>query len=97
MTLEVSSRRRAAADLLEQAQAAGETASLYDKTILHQTLKVDQQSYGQGKVEFDRVIRDLRSVLHLQFGYHRAIAQLATTLALIEQSIGTDLNSLPKK
>jgi len=86
------------ADLLEQARAADETATLYEKTILpqaRQTLQADQQSYGRGKVEFDRVVRDFRNLLTLEFGYHRAIGRLATAIARIEQAVGNDLNSLP--
>ena len=53
------------------------------------TLEADQQAYSTGTVEFDRVIRDVRAVLTLQIGYHRAVAQLATALARIEQATGT--------
>lgn len=80
------------ADLLARAEAAAETAKLYDKTILpqaRQTLEADQQSYSQGQVEFDRVIRDLRTLLSLEVGYHRAIGDLAIATARIEQAIGS--------
>ena len=79
-------------DLWQQAVAANETATLYQDTIVPQardTLEADQQAYSTGTVEFDRVIRDVRAVLTLQIGYHRAVAQLATALARIEQATGT--------
>lgn len=79
------------ADLLEQARAADKTASLYRETILpqaRQTLDIDQKSYAQGKVDFDRVIRDFRSLLTLEVSFHRAIATLGTSLARIDQATG---------
>ncbi len=79
------------ADLLAQAEAANETVNLYDNTILpqaHQTLEADQQSYSQGQVEFDRVIRDLRTLLRLEFNRYRAQGDLAIANAGIEQAIG---------
>ncbi|MDA1017221.1 MAG: hypothetical protein O3A00_22535, partial [Planctomycetota bacterium] len=79
------------ADLLEQARAADKTASLYRDTILpqaRQTLDIDQKSYAQGKVDFDRVIRDFRTLLTLEVGLHRAIATLGTALARLEQATG---------
>ena len=81
-------------DLWEQAKAADETATLYRETILPQakdTLEADQQSYVNGTVDFDRVIRDVRNLLTLELGYHRALGQLATAIARIEQSVGTSL------
>jgi len=81
-------------DLWEQAKAADETAKLYRATILpqaRQTFKADQQAYGTGAVEFDRVIRDLRTVLTLQLELHRAEGRLATALARIRQAVGVDL------
>lgn len=81
-------------DLWEQAKAADETATLYTETILPQakdTLEADQQSYVNGTVDFDRVIRDVRNLLTLELGYHRARGQLATALARIEQSVGLPL------
>lgn len=80
-------------DLWEQARAAGETATLYKETILPQakdTLEADQQSYVNGSVDFDRVVRDFRNLLTLELGYHRALGQLATALARIRQAIATD-------
>lgn len=79
------------ADLLEQARAADKTATLYRDTILpqaRQTLDIDQKSYAQGKVDFDRVIRDFRTLLTLEVGLHRAIATLGTALARLEQATG---------
>ncbi len=81
-------------DLWEQAKAANETATLYQDTILPQardTLAADQESYTNGNVEFDRVIRDFRSVVTLELGYHRAIGQLATAVARIRQATGIEL------
>ena len=55
-------------DLWEQARVAGETRQLYEETILpqaRQTLDADQQSYANGAVEFDRIVRDFRNVLTL--------------------------------
>lgn len=78
-------------DLWEQAVAADRTRQLYAETILpqaRQTLDADQQSYSSGAVEFDRVVRDVRNVLTLEDGLHRATGQLATVLARIEEAIG---------
>ena len=80
-------------DVLAEAQRAEETAALYEQTILpqaRQTLKADQEAYTTGKVEFDRVIRDFRSVLTLEVGYHQAIGDLATATARLEQLMGVD-------
>ncbi|MEP3479730.1 MAG: TolC family protein [Fuerstiella sp.] len=79
-------------DLWQQAVAANETAELYRDTIIPQakdTLTADQQSYATGTVEFDRIIKDVRNLLTLQAGYHRAVGQLATALARLEQAVGT--------
>ena len=84
-------------DLWEQAKAANETATLYQDTILPQardTLAADQESYTNGNVEFDRVIRDFRSVVTLELGYHRAIGQLATAVARIRQATGIELEPI---
>ncbi len=81
-------------DLLEQARAADETAKLYQDTIIpqsEQTLRADQESLIDGSVEFDRVIQDFRNLLTLEFGYHRAVGQLATSIARIQQAVGVDL------
>jgi outer membrane protein TolC len=81
-------------DLLAQARAADETARLYQDTILPQalqTLEADQQSYAQNTVEFDRVIADVRNLLTLELGYHRALGQLATSIARIQEAVGGDL------
>jgi cobalt-zinc-cadmium efflux system outer membrane protein len=81
-------------DLWEQAVAADRTRQLYADTILpqaRQTLDADQQSYASGAVEFDRVVRDVRNVLTLEDGLHRATGQLATALARIEEAIGGDV------
>ena len=83
-------------DLWERARAADETRRLYRETILpqaRQTLAADQQSYSNGAVEFDRVVRDLRNVLTLEDGLHRATGQLATALARIEQAVGKPIIS----
>jgi outer membrane protein TolC len=81
-------------DLWEQALASQKTVELYEQSILpqaRQTFAADQQSLANNTVTFDRVIRDYRTLLSLQLGYHRALAQLATTLARIRQTIGVDL------
>ena len=81
-------------DLWAQAQAASQTATLYETTIVpqaRQVLDTDQQSYSGGHVEFDRVMRDFRNLLTLELGYHRAVGQLATALARIRQATGTEL------
>ena len=56
-----------------------------------QTFEADQKSLINNTVTFDRVIRDYRTLLNLELGYHRALGQLATTLARIRQAIGVDL------
>lgn len=86
------------ADSLSQARAAAETAELYNATILpqaRQTLEADQLSYGQGRVEFDRVISDLRNVITLDAGYHRAVAEQFTAQARLEQGVGGSLEAVP--
>ena len=82
--------------LLAQARSAEETAKLYEETIIpqaEQTLRADQSSLTNGTVEFDRVIEDFRNLLTLEFGYHRAVGELATSLARIQQAVGIDLVS----
>ena len=81
-------------ELWEQARASQQTVELYEKTILpqaRQTFEADQKSLVNSTVTFDRVIRDFRTLLTLELGYHRALAQLATTLARIRQAVGVDL------
>ena len=81
-------------DLWEQARAGQQTVELYEKTILpqaRQTFEADQKSLINGTVTFDRVIRDYRTLLNLELGYHRALGQLATTIARIRQAVGVDL------
>jgi outer membrane protein TolC len=81
-------------DLWEQALAAQQTLELYENTILpqaRQTFEADQQSLANNTVTFDRVIRDYRTLLSLELGYHRALGQLATALARIQQTVGVDL------
>jgi outer membrane protein TolC len=85
-------------DLWEQALAAKATVELYEKTILpqaRQTFEADQKSLVNNTVTFDRVIRDYRTLLNLELGYHRALGQLATTLARIRQTVGVDLLASP--
>ena len=85
-------------DLWEQAQASQRTVVLYEKTILpqaRQTFEADQKSLINNTVTFDRVIRDYRTLLNLELGYHKALGQLATTLARIRQAVGTDLLASP--
>jgi outer membrane protein TolC len=81
-------------DLWEQARAAQQTLELYENTILpqaRQTFEADQQSLANNTVSFDRVIRAYRTLLNLELGYHRALGQLATALARIQQTVGVDL------
>jgi len=81
-------------DLLTEAHRAAETATLYKETILpqaRQTLQADQESYANAAVEFDRVVRDYRSLLTLELGYHQAIGDLAVMIAQIRRAAGQDL------
>jgi len=73
-------------------------ATLYDATLLPQareTLEIDQQSYVNGNVDFDRLMMDVRNVLMVEFGYHRTIGELAALLARIQQAVGTDMIIAP--
>lgn len=86
-------------DLWEQARASQRTVELYEETILpqaRQTFEADQKSLINNRVTFDRVIRDYRTLLNLELGYHRAKGQLATTLARIRQAAGVDLLASPE-
>ena len=85
-------------DLWEMAVASQKTVELYENSILpqaRQTFEADQKSLINNAVTFDRVIRDYRTLLNLQLGYHRALGQLATTLARIRQTVGVDELSSP--
>ncbi len=87
-------------DLWEQARANQQTVELYEKTILpqaRQTFEADQKSLVNNTVTFDRVIRDYRTLLNLELGYHKALGQLATTLARIHQAVGVDLPEAAEK
>jgi outer membrane protein TolC len=80
--------------LWEQARASHQTVQLYEQTIIpqaRQTFEADQASLANNSVTFDRVIRDYRSLLSMQLGYHRALGQLAMALARLQQTIGADL------
>ena len=86
-------------DLWAQASASQQTVELYETTILpqaRQTFAADQASLINNAVTFDRVIRDYRTLLNLQLGYHRALGQLATALARIRQAVGEDLAAMPE-
>ena len=86
-------------DLWAQADAAQRTIELYEKTILpqaRQTFEADQKSLVNNAVTFDRVIRDYRTLLNLELGYHKALGQHATTLARIRQTVGVDLLATPQ-
>jgi outer membrane protein, heavy metal efflux system len=77
--------------LLAEIGRADETAILYTDTIIpqaQQTLETDQSAYANGEVEFDRLIRDFRSLLTLQLGYHQAIADRAIAVAKLQRVIG---------
>jgi cobalt-zinc-cadmium efflux system outer membrane protein len=80
--------------LWEEVQASHQTVQLYEHTIIpqaRQTFEADQASLANNAVTFDRVIRDYRSLLNMQLGYHRALGQLASSIARLQQTIGTDL------
>lgn len=81
-------------DFREQAIAAEQTARLYQETILpqiRQGLEVDQRAYGQGAVQFERVISNARNLLTASAAYHRALTDKAIALARLEQTIGSPL------
>jgi outer membrane protein TolC len=81
-------------DLWEQALASHEKVELYEESILPQareTFEADQKSLVNNTVTFDRVIRDYRTLLNLELGYHRALGQQAMSLARIQQTVGADL------
>lgn len=81
-------------DLWEQAKTAAETVRLYDETLLPQArlaLNASIDSYSNSATDLDSVVRDVRSVLILEFGYHRMIGELSVTLARIQQAVGIDL------
>lgn len=81
-------------DLLAEVRRAAETAELYQSTILpqsRQTLAADQEAYANGTVEFDRVIRDYRSLLTLELGYYQALGDLAIAVAQIRRAVGFDV------
>ena len=81
-------------DLWERAKTAAETAELYQTTLLpeaEQALDADIDAFPNSQVDLDSIVRDFRSVLLLQSGYHRAIGELAMALARIQQAVGTDL------
>jgi outer membrane protein TolC len=85
--------------LWEQARASHQTVDLYEHTIIpqaRQTFEADQASLANNAVTFDRVIRDYRSLLSMQLGYHRALGQLATALARLQQAVGEDLAVQPQ-
>ena len=83
------------ADVLEQFRSAVETAELYQETILPQAksaFEADQESYFQlQSIDFDRVLGNLRKLLQLEVGYHRALATVHITLAQLELAIGSNL------
>jgi outer membrane protein TolC len=86
-------------DLWAQATASHEIVLLYKKTILpqaRQTFEANQASLMNNTVTFDRVVRDYRTLLSFELGYHKALAQLATALARIRQAIGADLANSPR-
>ena len=77
--------------LLAEIGRADETAILYKDTIIpqaQQTLATDQSAYANGEVEFDRLIRDFRSLLTLQLGYHQAITDRAIAVAELQRVVG---------
>ena len=86
-------------DLWAQAQADQQTVELYEKTILpqaRQAFTADQKSLVNSTVTFERVILGYRRLLAMELGYHKALGQLATTLARIRQAVGVDLLPAPE-
>jgi outer membrane protein, heavy metal efflux system len=85
-------------DLWAQALASRNTVELYEASILpqaRQTFEANQQALVNNTVTFDRVVRDYRTLLGLELGYHRALGQQATALARIQQTIGVDQPVVP--
>ena len=85
-------------DLWQKAEAGRQTLELYERSILpqaRQTFEANQQSLINNTVTFDRVVRDYRTLLTLQLGYHKALGEYATTLARIRQTVGIDLTAAP--
>lgn len=81
-------------DLWEQAIASQKTVELYESSILpqaRQAFEAGQKSLVNNTVSFDRVLRDYRTLLNLELGYHKALGQLAVTVARIRQVAGVDL------
>jgi cobalt-zinc-cadmium efflux system outer membrane protein len=81
------------------AVASRKTVELYEQSILpqaRQTYEANLQSLANNTVPFERVIRDYRTLLNLELGYHRALGQLATTVARIRQTVGVDLLDGPQ-
>jgi outer membrane protein TolC len=77
--------------LLAEIGRGDETTILYKDTIIPQalqTLATDQSAYANGEVEFDRLMRDFRSLLTLQLGYHQAIADRAIAIAELQRVVG---------
>lgn len=97
---EVSDRYEAlVVDLYAEAKRSQETITLYEETILpqaRQTLASDQDSYSNGSVDFDRVIRDYRNLLTLELGLHQANGDLAIAVAKLQQAAGTDFARSPR-
>lgn len=85
--------------LVYEADRARATFELYTTTILpqaRQTLEVDQESYANGGVEFDRVVQDYRNLLTLELGRYQAIGDLAVANARIQRAAGRDLPEMTK-
>ena len=87
-------------DLWEQAKTSAETAELYQETLLPQAklaLDASIDSYSNNVSDLDSVVRDVRSVLMLEFGRHRTIGELSVAIARIQQAVGTDLAINPSE
>ncbi len=85
-------------DLVTESNRAAETALLYQNSIVpqaEQTLAADQDAYVNGLVDFDRVIRDYRNLFTLELGYHKALGDLATSNAKIQQAAGAPVPLKP--
>ena len=83
-------------DYIERSRAADRTATLYRETILPQVgqaLDADLRAYGQGSVQFERVIANARNQLTAQSALLRALTDKAIALARLEQTLGSPVPS----
>jgi cobalt-zinc-cadmium efflux system outer membrane protein len=79
--------------LYEQIESVRRTVRLYEQEILpqaRQAFDANQQALATGAASIDRVLRDYRTLLNFQLGYHRSLAKLASGLAQLQQTVGLD-------